>query len=605
MPEQKPSLPEAHSGTLAQALCLLQIGQLQQAAQVLQSALQETPDASALHDALAVVRFQQQDYVASLQHMHEVLRLSEYSTFTAWPAWAQSAWYGVASSETVAQFRARIWRNIGACHLCLTQPQMAEQAFARAHDLAPQEVASTLYHLGQSMANCEWSDWPHLSEHAVHQVQQARPQDDLSASIVLFGAALQAAQMQVLSAQVSRSLQASLDISQVISSIPLREDAACSRLRVGYFSCDFRNHSVGQLTQSLYALHERERFEVFVLSYGADDGGAVRQTIAQGAEHFVELRGIPVLEMVQRIRKLKLDVVIDLSGHTAGALPQVMHYRVAPIQGHWLGYLWSMGTKAYDYVIADGFSAPAQFHPYYAEALVQLPHSLQIVPGNWIHLGPGKSREALGLRDDAFVMAYFGVLSKIQPPMFDAWLQVLKDAPHAVLWIARTAHSSAEAFGRLRLRSMQMGVNPVQIMFSDPVPHAEHLARFSAVDVMLDPFPVGSGVTALEALWMGRPMVSMAAAGQTLVSRMPGGVLHSAGLGDWVVDSLAAYQALLKELATDRKRCASAREHLMHHRDQLPIFDTTARVRQLEFAYKQMLRQALASQPPQSFAVSA
>ncbi len=584
---------------------MLQSGHLQQAVLVLQSALQQAPESAVLHDALAVVQFQQQDYEAALRNLHEVLRLSEQDTFTAWPAWAQSAWSGVASSETVAQFRARIWRNSGACHLCLTQPQLAEQAFARAHALAPDEVAGTLYHLGQSMANCEWSNWPQLCEQAIAQVIQAKPQDDLSASIALFGAASLAAQMHVLSAQVARSLQNSLDASQVKSNIPLRENAASSRLRIGYFSCDFRNHSVGQLTQSLYALHERERFEVFVLSYGADDGSAVRQTIAQGAEHFVELRGMPVLEMVQRIRALELDVVIDLSGHTAGALPQVMHYRVAPIQCHWLGYLWSMGCKAYDYVIADTFSTPAKFQHHYAEAVAQLPHSLQIAPSNWMTAATSKSREALGLSDDAFVMGYFGVLSKIQPPMFDRWLQVLKETPHAVLWIARTAHSSAEAFGRLRLRSMQAGVNPAQIMFSDPVPHAEHLARFDTVDVMLDPFPVGSGVTALEALWMGCPMVSMAAAGETLVSRMPGAVLQAVGLHDWVVDSRQAYGDLLLQIANDRSISARARAHLNAGRASFPLFDTALRVRHLESAFQTMLDAAKQGLPPRSFEVSA
>lgn len=552
-----------------------------------------------------MVQFQQQDYAACLQSLHEVLRWSDEGSLTAWPAWTQATWSGIAAQETAGEHRARIWRNIGACHLCLMQPQEAEQAFARSHELAPTEVASTLYHLGQSMTQCNWHEWPQLGQQAVSQVLHAKAQDDLSASIALFGAAPQAAQMQALSAQVARSVQSSLVAAHIMPSIPLRPEATTSRLRIGYFSCDFRHHSVGQLTQSLYGLHDRNRVEVFVLSYGADDGSAIRRTIMQGAEHFVELRGLSALDMTQRIRALHLDIVIDLSGHTAGTLPQVMHYRVAPIQCHWLGYVWSMGSRAYDYLIADTFSAPEQFHTHYAEALVQLPHSLQIVPGNWLAAGQGKSRETLGLRDDAFVMAYFGTLSKIEPPMFEVWLQVLKAHPHAVLWIARTVHSSAQAFGRLRLHAMQAGVNPLQIVFSDPVPHAEHLARYAAVDVVLDPHPVGSGVTALEALWMGCPMVSMACAGETLVSRMPGGVLQAALLGDWIVDSMSAYQSLLNALATDRSRCANARAHLLDNRAQLPLFDTHARVRQLESAYAQMLQDASTGHQPQSFAVSA
>jgi protein O-GlcNAc transferase len=588
--------------------------------QALLKQAQAAPDSIVLRDALAVAQFQQQDYAAALANFQDVLRLSQRTRgnsdddsaveadFTAWPAWAHSAWSGVASKaanlKSWEQWQALIWRNIGACHLCLIQPQQAEHAYAQAHALAPEDVASTLYYLVQCMANCEWSQWQALSDQAVSQVLLAQPHEDLSASIALFGAAPQAAHMRSLAAQVGKSIAHTLDEAHIKSSIALRADASSSRLRVGYFSCDFRSHSVGQLTQSMFGLHDRSAVEVFALSYGADDGGAVRQNIAQGAEHFVELRGLSALEMVQRIRALQLDIVIDLSGHTAGALPQVMHYRVAPIQCHWLGYLWSMGSAAYDYLIADVFSAPEQFHAHYQEAVVQLPHSLQITPSHWPAAAQSKSREDLGLRDDAMVLAYFGILSKIQPPMFDAWLRVLKAVPKAVLWIARTAHSSAEAFGRLRLRSMLAGVNPAQIMFSDPVPHAEHLARYELVDVALDPFPVGSGVTALEALWMGCPMVSMAAAGETLVSRMPGAVLQSAGLADWVVDRLEAYEALLLQLARDRNRCTAARAHLLAQQASLPVFDTRARVRQLESAYLRMMEAALAARQPQSFAVS-
>lgn len=103
---------------------------------------------------------------------------------------------------------------------------------------------------------------------------------------------------------------------------------------------------------------------------------------------------------------------------------------------------------------------------------------------------------------------------------------------------------------------------------------------------------------------MGCPMVSMAAAGETLVSRMPGAVLQSAGLADWVVDSLEAYEALLLQLATDRSRCTAARAHLLSERASLPVFDTRARVRQLESAYLRMMEAALAARKPQSFAVS-
>jgi protein O-GlcNAc transferase len=443
------------------------------------------------------------------------------------------------------------------------------------------------------MANGEWSRWQELREEVIAAVMNADAREDLSASIALFSAAEQGQHMNALSQRVANHLENQLDPALIQSQLPLRSTPDASRLRVGYFSSDFRQHVVGHITQDIFALHDRRRFEVYALSYGADDGSTTRAKIAQDVEHFVPLQGLSAA-----------DVVVDLSGLTAGAMPQTMLYRVAPIQCHWLGYLWSMGSKAYDYLIADRFSAPERLHSHYHEAIVQLPHSLQVTSTRLFKPASPKTRQELGLREDAFVMAYFGTLSKLTPTMFDTWLEVLRAAPHAVLWVGRTAHSSPDAFGRLRARAMQAGVHPMQLLFSDPVGYEAHLARFAVVDVVLDPFPVGSGVTAVEALWMGCPIVSMAAAGETLVSRMPGAVLQTAGLGDWVVNDLQAYQALLLRAANDRSIYQRAKAHLLANRGSLPLFDTQARVQQLEAAFEGMVKAARSGQRHQSFAVS-
>jgi protein O-GlcNAc transferase len=611
--------PLALQQVLANALALEQEGNALGAFDALHGAIAQTgdaPTARVLRDALAVLQFRSGQYEQARQTLQELIdehaqHLEAASTepqaaqFGTWPGWAQAAWSGVASSASAGMDWARIWRNLGACHVNLLQAREAEWAFAQAYALSPQNASSLLYHYGQSMANCEWSRWPALREEVISGVLKASAQDDLSASIALFSAAEQAWQMQALAMRVASNMQSQLDPVQVKARLPLRAANISSRLRVGYFSCDFRNHAVGHITQDIFALHDRQRVEIYALSYGPNDGSAQRAKIAQDAEHFVELHGLTALQMVQQIRQLELNVVVDLSGNTSGALPQVMLYRVAPIQCHWLGYLWSMGSKAYDYLIADPFSAPERFHQHYQEAIVQLPHSLQVASVHRLQPSAAKTRQELGLKDDAFVMAYFGALSKLTPTMFDAWLEVLRTTPHAVLWIGRTAHASTEAFGRLRARAMLAGIHPLQLLFSDPVAHEVHLARYALVDVVLDPFPVGSGVTAVEALWMGCPIVSMAAAGETLVSRMPGAVLQSAGLKDWVVDSVAQYQALLQSAAHDRSICQGARAHLLANRMDLPLFDTQARVQQLEAAFEVMHQNAKAGQRPSSFSLSA
>jgi protein O-GlcNAc transferase len=584
---------------LAQAHGRVSAGQLPQARAILQHAITQLPSDGVLWDALGAVQFHQGDFSACIQSMRQVaqaIRSSHIST----PAQAD------AGLSTLDQ----AWRNIGVCHLRLMQPNEAHQAFAQAYALAPNSVANALYHYGQNLAVCDWQGSDELREHLLQLTMQATPQDDVTASLAYFSAAQRGEQMAAISRKVAASLwakattQSSVPATLALHRLPLAAGWPGRKLRVGYFSCDLRQHAVGVLTQSLYALHDRQRFEVFALSYGADDASSVRATIKKGVDHFVELHGLSMVNMVQELRALNLDIVIDLGGNTAQALPQVMMHRIAPIQCHWLGYVWSMGSPAYDYVIADAFAVPPEQEAHYSEAIARLPHSLQITPSAFPVGAQPMQREQLGLREDAFVMCYFGALRKLQPELFDVWLDVLKARPNAVLWIARTPESPAQAFGRLRSRAWEAGIQPGQLVFSDPVAYGLHLRRYEVADVMLDTYPVGCGTTALESLWMGCPMVSMAQAGETLASRMSGGVLLAAGLPDLLTDSLAAYSSRLMVLATDRSVCAEYRKHLLQGRATLPIFDTQGQVRSLQQAFEQMVRQHQAQLPARTFSLA-
>lgn len=583
---------------LSQASERVSAGQLPQARAILQHALTQIPSDSMLWDALGAVQFYQGDFEACIQSMQQVVRAIAH-LHTLNPEHAD------ANAPTPDQ----AWRNIGVCHLRLSQAHEAQLAFAQAYEAAPHHVTNLLYHYGQRLACCEWQGIGDLRDQLLALTQQALPQDDVTASLAFFSAAEHAEQMNLISRKVAASLWAKSAAQSPASStlahhhLPLISGWPGRKLRIGYFSCDFRQHAVGVLTQSMYALHDRQRFEVFALSYGVDDGSAVRGTIRAGVDHFVELSGHTCAQMVQQIRALELDIVIDLSGNTAQAMPQVMMHRVAPIQCHWLGYLWSMGSSAYDYLIADEFAVPPQHEANYCEAIARLPHSLQITP-NAFPVGAHEiKREQLGLHEDAFVMCYFGTLRKFTPALFDVWLDVLKARPHAVLWIARTPESPAQAFGRLRSRAWEAGIQPGQLVFSDPVAYGQHLRRYEVADLMLDTFPVGCGTTALESLWMGCPMLSMAAAGQSLASRMSGGVLLAADLSGLLVSSLTAYRELLLALAADRSTCAPYRKHLLAGRATLHVFDTRQQVRSLEQLFEQMQRQRLVGLRASSFSV--
>lgn len=492
-------------------------------------------------------------------------------------------------------------RNVGVCHFMLVHPEEARVSFEKAYALDPDSVATCLYFFGQALQCCDWSRYEELMQRVISQGAQATSADDLTASLAYLAGVEKAEDMRKIAPRVASTLAGRTVPSLVQASLPFRRKP---KLRVGYFSYDFRAHPVGYLTEEIYALHDRSKFEVIALSYGPDDGSTFRQTIREQADQFIELRHMTTAERVLRIRELDIDILVDLTGNTQGTASEVVLHRVAPIQCHWLGYVWSMGHESYDYIIADPFSIPPSLEHGYVEKVARLPHTLQVSSRKLKAADKVLTRGSQGLPDDAFVMCNFGSFTKLQPHLFDAWLRILHAVPKAVLWLARTNRAPLEAFDRLRARARDMGVRDEQLVFSEPMGREEHLLRYQLADLALDTYPQGSGTTAIEALWMGCPMVSMAGAGDTLAIRMAGGILNGVGLSEMVTSNLADYEALVLALAHDPQRLKAMRDHLVKQRSMLPLFDTPAQVKYLEQCFEQMVLHAETS-AMQSFTVPA
>lgn len=489
-------------------------------------------------------------------------------------------------------------RNVGVCHFMLIHPEEARVAFEKAYALDPDSVATCLYFFGQALQCCDWSRYAELMQQVIAQGKQATSSDDLTASLAYLAGVEKADDMRMIAPRVANTLVGRMAPALARTRLPLHHKA---KLRVGYFSYDFRAHPVGYLTEEIYALHDRSKFEVIALSYGPDDGSTFRQTIRQTADQFIDLRGMTAAERVQRIRELDIDILVDLTGNTQGTASEVVMHRVAPIQCHWLGYVWSMGHESYDYIIADPFSIPPFLEHGYIEKVARLPYTLQVSSRQLKAADKVLTRADQGLPDDAFVMCNFGSFVKLQPHLFDAWLRILQATPNAVLWLARTNRAPLEAFDRLRARARDMGVRDEQLVFSEPMGREEHLLRYQLADLALDTYPQGSGTTAIEALWMGCPMVSMAGAGDTLAIRMAGGILHGVELPELVTNNLAAYEALALALARDPQRLKAMREHLVTQRSRLPLFDTPAQVKYLEQCFEHMAACAATHTGPESF----
>jgi protein O-GlcNAc transferase len=356
-----------------------------------------------------------------------------------------------------------------------------------------------------------------------------------------------------------------------------KQHRRAGRIRIGYLTADIWDHPTAHLAAGLFAGHDRSRFEIFLYSYGPDDSSAYRRKFAGDAEHFVELAGQDTLSAAQRIVDDGIDILADLKGHTMDAWLEIMALRPAPIQLHWLGFPGSIGADFLDCFIADPFVLPRGSADSYSEKIARLPHCYQINDDRQ-EIGLIPSRVEAGLPEKAFVYCCFNHAHKIEPAMFDLWMDLLRETPGSVLWLLG---GLALLESNLRREARARGIAPERLIFAPHRPKTDHLARLSLADLALDTRLYNGHTTTSDALWAGLPLVA-------LNGRHFASLLHALGLGDLVVDSLEAYRDLVLALARDPARLASLRERLVQARKTAPLFDTARFIRNLERAYEAM-----------------
>ena len=343
---------------------------------------------------------------------------------------------------------------------------------------------------------------------------------------------------------------------------------APKRVRVGFVSYDFRQHPVSQLVVELLEGLCRQQFEVLLYSTGPDDATPLRRRVQAAADHFVDLRGLSDQQAAERMRADGVELLVDLMGHTRGSRMGILARRPAPVQVAYLGYPASTGAPYIDYLIGDPLVTPLALAPLYSEKLAQMPLCFQ-PNGRWRPLPQPMTRAEAGLPDDAFVMCAFNHTYKIGPEAFDAWCAVLRDVPHAVLWLKET---NQQLHANVRREAEARGVDPVRILWAKNVPYEAHFSRLALADVFVDTWPYNAHTTAADALWAGVPVVTVY--GNGFASRVAASALNAVGLAELALDTPDAYRCAITALALDPALLAGYRQHLVQQRLTLPLFDS-------------------------------
>ena len=363
---------------------------------------------------------------------------------------------------------------------------------------------------------------------------------------------------------------------------PIENHPRHQKIRIGYFSADFRKHPVGYLTAELYELHDRNHFEVHAFSFGKATNDEINLRIKAGVDHFHDVNKMSHKEITLFARSLEIDIVIDLGGLTAEARTDVFAMSAAPIQLSYIGYLGTMGADYYDYLIADPIMIPKESQKYYAEKIVYLP-SFQVNDSKDLPPEITLTRKDVGLPEEGFVFCCFNNTYKFTPTIFDSWARILKQVENSVLIVyVKNELSKINLTTEIEKR----GVEPKRLIFADTMDRSSYLARYRVADLFLDTHPYNAGTTASDALKMGLPLLTLK--GQSFNSREAASILNSVNLPELITRSLEEYEALAIELATNPDKLKAIKDKLASNLSTAPLYDTKLFTKNIESAYTQM-----------------
>lgn len=469
------------------------------------------------------------------------------------------------------------WMNQATTLTLLKRPAEALACYDQVVRVAPQWDYLAGHRLHAAMAVCQWQDWAQQVDQAVARVDAGEK------------AATPFTLMPVPASSATLLRCARIYAQDFCPSLPVVARSAARdparRLRVGYFSSDFRNHPMSQLIARVLECHDRDRFETFGFALGSHPIDVVGARVAAALEHFSHVAERSDDEIAALARAEGIDVAVDLNGFSEGGRPNIFAARAAPAQVNYLGFPGSMGCDYMDYILADQTVIPEADFGHYAEKVVWLPDSY-FPNDNTKAIGdaPG-TRAEMGLPSDAVVFACFNSIHKITPDAFDVWMRLLRNVPGSVLWLLK---SNDEAQRALDAEAALRGVDPQRLVWAARMPLADHLARHRHADLFLDTFHYNAHTTCCDALWGGLPVLTLA--GSTFPSRVGASLLAAIGLPELVTHDVAAYERLAIALATSPAGLADLRRRLQDLRTRAPLFDSERFARRLESAFDAMWR---------------
>lgn len=496
---------------------------------------------------------------------------------------ARGDWLGAltAYTEQIAANNADLaaWTRVGMILVRLMKWQAASDNFRfvveqqPAHAEALHGLAISLYHLGRLQESREIADRAAAAAPADWRIHATR------AYVHATTLGDPAATLAVYRDWGARFADPLTRAAKPLPPLTGEEASPSRRLRIGYVSGDLRQHSVAYFLEPVFAHHDPRQVEVHVYSTGPSDHVTAR--IKAHVPHWHDVRARSDEELLALIRGHRIDVLVDLSGHTEGQRLFVFARRAAPVQVTWLGFMHTLGMQAMDYRLTDVKTSGPGADAFHSETLFRL-YCLATYSPPESPLVATPPMAANGFP----TLISLNNSKKVTDHMLDVWKRILDARPDAQMVLMVQERTREDAVAQMLPRLEKLGLPLERIYISPQLPLEEFMALGTIADVALDTSPVSGGTTTLHSLWMGLPVVTRDA--QDAAEGSTARLLEAVHCEAWVAHDDDGYVqralALLDSPDTLRRHRETIRERMLAS----PLMDYRARTAELEHAFRLM-----------------
>ena len=371
------------------------------------------------------------------------------------------------------------------------------------------------------------------------------------------------------------------------------------KIKIGYFSADFRTHAMGHLMVKMLELHNREEFEVYGFYFGPSikESDSLAKRIRNSFDKFFDITFKNDLEVSNLSKDLGIDIAIDFMCFTGNYNRfGIFAQRSAPIQINYLGYPGTSGSKYLDYIVLDDKLICEENENFFSENLIILPDTYQPNEDEKKITNKVLTKSDLNLKDSTFIFSCFNSHQKIMPNIFEVWMRILKQKNDSVLWLLRDNETSEK---NLKAYAKKNGIDPNRLIFANHLPLDQHLARLQLVDLVLDTFPYNAHTTCSDSLRMGIPVLTLK--GKSFASRVATSLLTSMNLSELITENLKNYEEKAVKISNNPDKLIQLKNKILENKKNSNVFKPSVYTNNIEKGYKKIYQNYINGQKPQTF----